>query len=205
MCKYSSLSFHKKKQLTQSKIDCIIGGLFFPSSWHCHNIILFNELKRIDYTKVGPAFSKHILCVSRGNWFKTVKLHGRLKRFANRFMQQFSLFQINMVTHTQKTCKAKVNVGTNIFQFSNISLRKNGLLFGVIQARILPAFFGIWTECGEIRISPYSVRMRENAGKMRIRIIPNTDNFYAVYSQKCQKRSAVLWNATSVLLYLQPN
>ena len=27
---------------------------------------------------------------------------------------------------------------------------------------------------------PYSVRMRENAGKMRARIIPNTDTFYVV-------------------------
>ena len=29
-------------------------------------------------------------------------------------------------------------------------------------------------------ISPYSVRMRENAGKIRTRITPNTDTFYAV-------------------------
>ena len=29
-------------------------------------------------------------------------------------------------------------------------------------------------------ISPYSVRMRENAGKMRTRITSNTDTFYAV-------------------------
>ena len=29
-------------------------------------------------------------------------------------------------------------------------------------------------------ISPYSVRMRENAGKMRIRVTLNTDSFYAV-------------------------
>ena len=31
-----------------------------------------------------------------------------------------------------------------------------------------------------IGISPYSVRMWENAGKMRTRITPNTDTFYAV-------------------------
>ena len=31
-----------------------------------------------------------------------------------------------------------------------------------------------------LRISPYSVRLRENAGKMRTRITPNTDTFYAV-------------------------
>ena len=30
------------------------------------------------------------------------------------------------------------------------------------------------------RISPYSVRMREIAGKMRTRITPNTDTFYEV-------------------------
>ena len=29
-------------------------------------------------------------------------------------------------------------------------------------------------------ISPYSVRMRENAGKMRTLFTPNTDTFYAV-------------------------
>ena len=34
---------------------------------------------------------------------------------------------------------------------------------------------------GEIlRISPYSVQMRENVGKMRTRITPNTNTFYAV-------------------------
>ena len=32
-----------------------------------------------------------------------------------------------------------------------------------------------------LRISPYSVRMRKNAGKMRTRITPNTDSFYAVW------------------------
>ena len=31
-----------------------------------------------------------------------------------------------------------------------------------------------------LRISPYSVQMRENVGKMRTRITPNTDTFYAV-------------------------
>ena len=36
----------------------------------------------------------------------------------------------------------------------------------------------IRTEYG--RISPYLVRLRENAGKMRTRITPNTYTFYAV-------------------------
>ena len=53
-------------------------------------------------------------------------------------------------------------------------------VIGVILARTLPAFSRIRTEYGEIlRISPYPVRMRENAGKMRTRITPNTDTFYA--------------------------
>ena len=54
-------------------------------------------------------------------------------------------------------------------------------VFGVILYRIFPAFSRIWTECGEIpSISPYSVGILENAGKMRTRITPNTDTFYTV-------------------------
>ena len=44
-------------------------------------------------------------------------------------------------------------------------------------SRIFP-FSRIRTEYGGI--SPYSVRMQENAGKMRTRITPNTDSFYVV-------------------------
>ena len=55
-------------------------------------------------------------------------------------------------------------------------------IFGVILVRIFPTFSHIWIEYGEIRsISPYAVRMRLNAGKMRTRIAPNTDTFYAVF------------------------
>ena len=48
-----------------------------------------------------------------------------------------------------------------------------------------PAFFQpfprIRSEYGEIlRISPYSVRMWESAGKMRTRTAPNTDSFCTV-------------------------
>ena len=54
-------------------------------------------------------------------------------------------------------------------------------VFGVILVRIFPAFSRIRTEYGEIlRIFLYSVQMRENAEKMRTRITPNTDTFYAV-------------------------
>ena len=54
-------------------------------------------------------------------------------------------------------------------------------LFEVILVRIFPVFSRIQTEYGEIfRISRYSVRMRENAEKMRTRITLNMDTFYAV-------------------------
>ena len=54
-------------------------------------------------------------------------------------------------------------------------------VFGVILVHIFPAFSRIRTDYGEIlRISPYSVRMRQNVGKMGTRITPNTDTFYAV-------------------------
>ena len=44
---------------------------------------------------------------------------------------------------------------------------------------IFPTLSRIRTDYGEILcISPYSVR--ENAGKIRSRITPNTDTFYAV-------------------------
>ena len=41
---------------------------------------------------------------------------------------------------------------------------QNVSVFGVILVRIFPTFPHIWTEYGEIlRMSPYSVQMRENA------------------------------------------
>ena len=47
---------------------------------------------------------------------------------------------------------------------------------------IFPAFSCIRTEYGELLgISPYSVPMQENAGKMGTRITPNTDTFYALW------------------------
>ena len=50
-------------------------------------------------------------------------------------------------------------------------------IFGVILVCVLPEFSRIWTEYGEIRFvfSPNA----GNAGKMRTRITPNTDTFYA--------------------------
>ena len=54
-------------------------------------------------------------------------------------------------------------------------------VFGGIMVHIFSAFSRIRTEFGQIlRISPYSVRTRESAGKMRTRITSNTDTFYVV-------------------------
>ena len=60
-------------------------------------------------------------------------------------------------------------------------------VFGVIIVRIFPTFSRIRTDCifphscWIRRDTPYSVQMRGNAGKMRTRITPNTDTFYAVF------------------------
>ena len=43
-----------------------------------------------------------------------------------------------------------------------------------------PHFLRIFSYSDSIRISPYSVLMQENPGKMRTRITPNADSFYAV-------------------------
>ena len=59
-------------------------------------------------------------------------------------------------------------------------------LNGVILVRIFLTFSLIRTEYEEICF-PYSVRMRENAEKMRTRITPNTDTFYVVFVN--------LWNS----------
>ena len=63
-------------------------------------------------------------------------------------------------------------------------------VFGVFLVRIFPAFSRIRTEYG---VSPYSVRMRENAGKMRTRITPNTDTFYAVKLRQGRKTATGLF------------
>ena len=53
-------------------------------------------------------------------------------------------------------------------------------VFRVILVRIFSSFSRICTENGEMQIiSPYSVWMPENVGKMLTRITPNTDTFNA--------------------------
>ena len=49
---------------------------------------------------------------------------------------------------------------------------------GVILVRIFLALSHIWTEYGDtLRISPYSVQMRGNEGRMQTRITPNAQYF----------------------------
>ena len=70
----------------------------------------------------------------------------------------------------------------------NEGLSKDGHCIKRVRIRSYsgPHFSRIRTEYGEtLRISPYSVRMRENAGKMGTRITPNTDTFYAVCYMTC--------------------
>ena len=67
-------------------------------------------------------------------------------------------------------------------------------LFGVILVGIFPTFSGIQIEYGDMLcIFPYSVRMRENAGKMRARITPNTDTFYVVKLRQGRKTATGLF------------
>ena len=68
----------------------------------------------------------------------------------------------------------------NISSF-NLVPAKKVFVFGVNLVPIFLTFTRIWTEYGGIlRISPYSVQMRQNAGKMRTRKTQNTDTYYAV-------------------------
>ena len=73
--------------------------------------------------------------------------------------------------------KGSVNTKISFTRFKGARIRS-------YLVRIFPGFSRIRTEYGEIlrisSISLYSVRMRENSGKMRTRITPNTDSFYAV-------------------------
>ena len=78
---------------------------------------------------------------------------------------------VNIFDSVDIACKClKINL---IYQTESV--------FGVTLVHIFPVFSRIRTEYGEmLRISPYSVRMREIAGKMRTRITLNTDTFCAM-------------------------
>ena len=73
------------------------------------------------------------------------------------------------------TCVFMSKVTQKGMKVGLITLRKKSPYSGLFWSAFFPHFpaFGL-------RISPYSVRMRENAGKMQTRITPNTETFYAV-------------------------
>ena len=52
-------------------------------------------------------------------------------------------------------------------------------MFVIILVRIFPHFSAF-----VLNTDPYSIRMREYAGKMRTRITPNRNIFYAVYHSR---------------------
>ena len=64
-----------------------------------------------------------------------------------------------------------------------ISLRKKCPFSELLWSAFFPHFSRIFPQYREVRsISPHSVWMRENAGKMQTRITPNTDTFYTVFT-----------------------
>ena len=69
-----------------------------------------------------------------------------------------------------------INCKTKCWSYCHNALRKKSPYSELFWSAFFPHFcaFGLNTER-----SPYSVRMRENAGKMRTRITPNTETFYA--------------------------
>ena len=75
----------------------------------------------------------------------------------------------------------KVLLDFTMTQSERLTLRKKCPYSELFWSTRIPKFSRIRTEYGEIlHTSPYSVIMRENAGKMRTRITLNTDTFYAV-------------------------
>ena len=72
---------------------------------------------------------------------------------------------------------------------------------------VLGVFWSVFSripiEYGEIlRISPYSVRMRENAGKMRTTIAPNMEIFYAVNSWEKRRTDGQTDRQTDVFKHI---
>ena len=80
---------------------------------------------------------------------------------------------------------------STIYYLQKGTLRKKCPYLELFWSSFFPKFSRIGTEYGEIlRVSAYSLRMRENARKMRTRITPNTDVFYVVV--KCDFVSILL-------------
>ena len=77
----------------------------------------------------------------------------------------------------------------NPCQLSRPELNSNDLSLTELNFNNLPSNNNITKNATDlsqnfIHISPYSVQMRENTGKMQTRITPNTDTFYVVATQR---------------------
>ena len=89
---------------------------------------------------------------------------------------------IDKVEDIADNVKTKLGVSSlalapnNFLEKKIVALRKKSLYSELFWSTFFPDFPAL----GLNTISPYSIRMRENSGKMRSRIIPNTDSFYAV-------------------------
>ena len=77
-------------------------------------------------------------------------------------------------------CISKIDIDKLLMKISkHRALRRKSQSSDLFSSAFFPHFptFGLNTD------SPYLVLMRKNAGKMRTRITPNTDSFYAVFSR----------------------
>ena len=114
------------------------------------------------------------------DWTFNFSIRKWLKGHQKSMGKEYSRLEI-MWPHAGKCLPEKLQIWI-ILPCGDDSTMENVSIFRVILVRIFPAFSHIQTEYGSI--SPYSVRMQENSGKMQTRIIPNRDIFYAVDSTK---------------------
>ena len=156
----------------ENSIFCVV----FSSIFNIFSTVIINYL-----TKLRVDFSlprEHTLChnfrnsmnricvfdkaVGTTKWHFLAKLH-------------YTFFSTIKVLHMKHRRFSKILKRlTPIFTASKVSI------FGVTLVHVFPHFpaFGVNTE--RYWVSPYSVWLPENAGKMRTRITPDTDTFYEV-------------------------
>ena len=116
------------------------------------------------------------------------KIMGSNKKFASNSVNRFFFIwkiikQINAIVNFISFMNAVFNweiFSEKVGKFDCFPLRKKCPYSELFWSAFFPYFpaFGLNKE--RYNISPYSVQIWENAGKMRTRIIPNTDTFYAV-------------------------
>ena len=129
----------------------------------------------------------------RGIWKKSNTFKEGFQSRVNNFpLQMWCPLHLIEDHHLIKSMKFILRTNVLAKSCTRYTLRKKPPYSELFWSAFFPYFpaFGLNTErysvslriqYGEIlRISSFSVRMRENAEKMRTRITPNTDSFYAV-------------------------